>query len=92
MKFTITREKLQEGLVAVAASVPTKTTLPVLANILVEAGKDGGGLSGTDLHIAGRKVIPAGGEGAGAARPPGKELVESVGEHPSGTARVTAEG
>ena len=28
MKFTITREQLQEGLVAVAASVPTKTTLP----------------------------------------------------------------
>jgi hypothetical protein len=37
MKFTITREKLHEGLNAVAASVPTKTTLPVLSNILVEA-------------------------------------------------------
>ena len=41
MKFTITRDKLQEGLVAVAASVPSKTTLPVLANLLVEASKDG---------------------------------------------------
>ena len=30
MKFTITREQFQEGLQAVAASVPTKTTLPVL--------------------------------------------------------------
>ena len=30
MKFTITRDKLHEGLGAVAASVPTKTTLPVL--------------------------------------------------------------
>jgi len=35
MRFTISREKLQEGLSAVAASVPSKTTLPVLANILV---------------------------------------------------------
>ena len=37
MRFTISREKLQEGLAAVAASIPTKTTLPVLANIMVEA-------------------------------------------------------
>ena len=35
MKFTITRERLHEGLAAVASSVPTKTTLPVLSNILV---------------------------------------------------------
>ena len=52
MKFTITREQLQEGLVAVAASVPTKTTLPVLSNILLEATRDGIRLSGTDLDIA----------------------------------------
>ena len=36
MKLTITREQLQEGLTAVAAAVPTKTTLPVLSNVLVE--------------------------------------------------------
>jgi DNA polymerase-3 subunit beta len=36
MRFTISREKLQEGLSAVSASIPAKTTLPVLANILVE--------------------------------------------------------
>ena len=35
-----------------AASVPTKTTLPVLSNILLEATKDGIRLSGTDLDIA----------------------------------------
>ena len=29
------------GLVAVAASVPAKTTLPILSNILLEATKDG---------------------------------------------------
>ena len=52
MKFTITRERLQEGLVAVAAAVPAKTTLPVLSNVLVEATKQGLRLSGTDLDIA----------------------------------------
>src|SRR5213595_2543946 len=36
MKFTVTREQLQEGLGAVAAAIPAKTTLPVLANVLPE--------------------------------------------------------
>ena len=52
MRFTISREKLQEGLAAVAASIPAKTTLPVLANILVETTDKGIRLSGTDLDIA----------------------------------------
>ena len=47
MRFTIAREKLQEGLTAVAASIPAKTTLPVLANILVETAERGIRLSGT---------------------------------------------
>ena len=47
MKFTITRERLHDGLSAVAPSVPAKTTLPVLSNILVEATKDGLRFSGT---------------------------------------------
>ena len=59
MKFTITRERLHEGLVAVAASVPSKTTLPVLSNILVEATADGVRLSGTDLDIAVSTMVPA---------------------------------
>jgi len=92
MKFTITREKLQEGLVAVAASVPTKTTLPVLANILVEAGKDGVRLSGTDLDIAVSTLIPAEVDAEGAATLPAKKLVEIVRELPSGAVRVTAAG
>src|SRR5512146_3069838 len=49
MKFTITREQLQEGLTAVAAAIPAKTTLPVLSNVLVEATKQGLRLSGSDI-------------------------------------------
>ena len=52
MRFTISREKLQEGLGAVASSVPGKTTLPVLANLLLETTERGIRLSGTDLDIA----------------------------------------
>ncbi len=90
MKFTITRESLQQGLVSVAASVPTKTTLPVLSNILVEASADGVRLSGTDLDIAVSIVVPAEVDEEGAATLPAKKLVEIVRELPSAAIRLTA--
>jgi DNA polymerase-3 subunit beta len=92
MKFTITRERLQEGLVAVAASVPTKTTLPVLSNILLEATAEGVRLSGTDLDIAVSTVVPAEVDAEGAVTIPAKKLVEIVRELPSAAIRVTASG
>ena len=52
MRFTISREKLLEGLQAVTAAVPAKTTLPVLANLLVETTDRGIRFSATDLDIA----------------------------------------
>lgn len=51
MRFTISREKLQEGLTAVASVIPAKTTLPVLANLLIETTDRGIRLAGTDLDI-----------------------------------------
>jgi DNA polymerase-3 subunit beta len=92
MKLTITREKLQEGLVAVAASVPTKTTLPVLSNILLEAVPDGIRLSGTDLDIAVSTKVPAEVDTEGAVTLPARKLVEIVRELPSAAIRITGAG
>ncbi len=92
MKFTITREQLQEGLVAVAASVPAKTTLPVLSNILLEATKDGIRLSGTDLDIAVSTTVSASIDQEGAITLPARKLVEIVRELPSTAIRMTASG
>jgi DNA polymerase III subunit beta len=92
MKFTITREKLHEGLQAVAASVPSKTTLPVLANILVEASKDGLKLSGTDLDISVSTTIPASVDQEGATTLPARKLVEIVKELPNAAIRMTSSG
>jgi DNA polymerase III subunit beta len=92
MKFTITREQFQEGLVAVAASVPAKTTLPVLANILLEATKDGLRISGTDLDIAVSTTVPASVDQEGAITLPARKLVEIVRELPSASIRFTASG
>lgn len=92
MKFTITREHLQEGLVAVAASIPAKTTLPVLSNILVEANEDGLRLSGTDLDIAVSTTITASVDEEGAITLPARKLVEIVREMPSAAIKINSAG
>ena len=65
MRFTISREKLLEGLSAVSNAVPAKTTLPVLANLLVETTERGIRLSATDLDIAVSTEVSADVESAG---------------------------
>ena len=92
MKFTITREQLQEGLTAVAAAVPTKTTLPVLSNVLLEATKQGLKLSGTDLDIAVGTTVAADVDAEGAVTLPAKKLVDIARELPSAPIRITAAG
>ncbi|HEX2716951.1 MAG TPA: DNA polymerase III subunit beta [Gemmatimonadaceae bacterium] len=92
MRFTITREKLQEGLAAVTASIPTKTTLPVLANILVETTDKGIRLSGTDLDIAVSTEISADIEDGGAITVPAKKLSEIARELPPAPVRFASSG
>src|SRR5437763_14978435 len=92
MKFTITREQLQEGLGAVAAAIPAKTTLPVLANGLLEATKQGIRLSGTALAIAVSTPVPAGGGADGAVPLPAQKLDDLARELPVGPARLAAGG
>ena len=92
MKFTVTKERLQEGLVAVAAAIPAKTTLPVLSNVLVEATKQGLRLSGTDLDIAVSTAVAADVDAEGAVTLPAKKLSDIVRELPSAPIRVTTAG
>jgi len=92
MRFTISREKLQEGLTAVAASIPAKTTLPVLANILVETTERGIRLSGTDLDIAVSTEVSADVETPGAITIPAKKLSEIARELPPAPVKIGAMG
>src|ERR671912_1465892 len=92
MRFTISREKLQEGLTAVAASIPAKTTLPVLANILVETTERGIRLSGTDLDIAVSTEVVADVETQGAITIPAKKLSEIARELPPSPVKVATSG
>src|ERR671916_1221228 len=92
MRFTIAREKLQEGLTAVAASIPAKTTLPVLANILVETTDRGIRLSGTDLDIAVSTEVQADVEAQGAITIPAKKLSEIAKELPPAPVKIATAG
>src|SRR5438552_15568297 len=92
MRFTISREKLQEGLAAVTASIPAKTTLPVLANILVETTDKGIKLSGTDLDIAVSTEVMADVDAAGAVTVPAKKLSEIARELPPAPVKIAAVG
>lgn len=92
MRLTISREKLQEGLAAVAASIPAKTTLPVLANILLETTDRGIRLSGTDLDIAVTTEVSADVEAPGAVTIPAKKLSEIARELPPSSVKIAAVG
>ena len=91
MRFTITRENLQQGLGAVAGSIPTRTTLPVLSNILIEAEEGAVRMSGTDLDTAVTVRVPAEVAEAGSITAPAKKLQEIARELP-GVVEVSTQG
>jgi len=88
MRFKITRDNLQSGLAAVGASIPTRTTLPVLSNILIEASGESVSMSGTDLDIAVTVSVQAEVEEEGALTVPAKKLQELARELPEHPVRV----
>ena len=92
MRFTISREKLQEGLSAVAANVPARTTLPVLANILIATTDKGIRLSSTDLDVAVSTEVAADVETPGAITIPAKKLSEIARELPPSPVKMAATG
>lgn len=92
MQFTVTRQNLHQGLAAVSASIPTKTTLPVLSNILVEADGEGVWMSGTDLDVSIRVRIPAEVKSPGSLTAPGKKLQEITRELPDHPVEINTRG
>jgi DNA polymerase-3 subunit beta len=92
MKFAITRESLRSGLGAVASTIPTRTTLPVLSNILMRASEGAVQLSGTDLDISVSLSVPADVEAEGAVTVPAKKLVEIARELEDAPVHIETDG
>lgn len=83
MKLSVTKEALLEGLQRTQNVVSSRTTLPVLSNVLLETVEGGLRLTTTDMEVSIRCEIPAQVERQGATTLPVKKLSAIVRELPS---------
>jgi DNA polymerase-3 subunit beta len=82
MKFTISKPAFQDLLQVVLSAVPSKSTLPILSNVLIQADKEGLTLMATDLDISIRTKGEAEVKTAGSVTVPAKRIGEIVRELP----------
>jgi len=92
MKFSVTKEKLLEGLQQVQNVVSTRTTLPILSNVLLQADKDEIHLTTTDLDVGVRGSCEAHVDKTGATTLPARRLFNIVRELPSSEIQVDVDG
>ena len=92
MKAVIDREELLRGVNAVLDVVPSKTALPVLSNILIDASDSKAmRLSATDLDISIVCTLGASIEHPGATTVPARKFAEITREIPDQALQLTAE-
>jgi DNA polymerase-3 subunit beta len=92
MKLTVTQSALSSALGVVGRAVPSRSTLPVLSNILLSVENGRLRLSATNLEIGITTWIDADVTTDGAITLPAKVLVELVSQSPSGRIALTLEG
>jgi DNA polymerase-3 subunit beta len=83
MKFKVTKEALLQGLQSVQNVVGTRSTLPILANVLISAEKNNVWLTTSDLDMTIRRRIDATVGKAGGTTLPARRLSSIVRELPS---------
>lgn len=83
MKFSVSKEKLLAGLQTVQNVVSTRTTLPILSNVLLQAADDQLRLTTTDLDVGVSGAIAAQIEKPGATTLPARRLANIVRELPA---------
>ncbi len=80
MNLTIAKEQIINGLQAVQNVVSTRTTLPILSNVLIRAEKDRVELTATDLDVTIACAVEANVKKAGSSTVPVKKLFGIVRE------------
>ncbi len=83
MKFSVSKDKLLEGLSTVQNVVSTRTTLPILSNVLLQAVEGELRLTTTDLDVGVRGRVEAQVERTGATTLPARRLFSIVRELPA---------
>ncbi len=95
MKATIERATLLKGLGHVHSVVERRNTIPILSNVLIEAGEDGSiRLMATDLDLQINETVEANVTDAGATTVPAHTLFDIVRKLPEGSQveLIAAEG
>ena len=83
MKFSVSKDKLLEGLSTVQNVVSTRTTLPILSNVLLQTSEGEIRLTTTDLDVGVRGSVEAHVERTGGTTLPARRLFSIVRELPS---------
>jgi DNA polymerase-3 subunit beta len=92
MKFSVTKEKLLECLQQVQNVVSTRTTLPILSNVLLQTNGNEIRLTTTDLDVGVRGSFEAEVEKQGATTLPARRLFNIVRELPSSEISFDVDG
>lgn len=89
MKLKTTKDVLSNGIQKVQSVITTKSTLPILSNILIEAQQDKIKLTATDLDIGISCVIPVETQELGAITLPAKRFSDIIKELPDDNINIT---
>jgi len=90
MKCSIAQTELLQALGLISSAVPSRTTLPVLANILVEATDEGLQMTATDLDLSVTTRAIADVKAEAALTVPAKKLLELVRKLPKEELKLEA--
>ncbi len=92
MRVTCRPSVLGQALQVVSRAISSRTTLPILNNILIETTPEGLALSATNLEIGIRKLVPAEVSMEGSTTAPARLLTDFVGTLPDQDLEMTLDG
>ena len=91
MKLSVAQTEILQALQVVSSAVPSRTTLPVLSNILVEASEGSILFTATDLDLAIATRAKADVKAEGSLTVPAKRLFELVRKLPKEELKLEAD-
>ena len=92
MEFTIQQADLSYALSTALASVPSKSTMPILSTVLLEAEGDTLRITGTDLDVTTSITVPATVKSSGRAAVQARHFADAVRKLPRDLVKVTDDG
>jgi DNA polymerase-3 subunit beta len=92
MKFSVSKDKLLEGLQTVQNIVSTRTTLPILSNVLIQVADGKMRLTTNDLDVGMSCGVEAQIEKGGGTTLPARRIATIVKELPSAEVQIEVDG